>query len=231
MHEQQPGGHRHRAPPARGLSGTGLMADDLYLLGHEEGSGKPLLQPFALGTGLAGALLAELMLVGWIGLRQHDRAVLITGGAPYGAVRQYALFKRIADQPEPQPVRSWLRVLAHGAAQDVAVRLEEAGYLEHVRSRVPWRQGRWVPVNPDWAFASVLRVRAALDPARPLTAHSAVLVGLTVACGLDFKLSEHQTPTSRPVPDIVGQLGPGLQELIAQTETAIESAVLSYRTW
>jgi len=27
MHEQQPGGHRHRAPPARGLSGTGLVAD------------------------------------------------------------------------------------------------------------------------------------------------------------------------------------------------------------
>jgi hypothetical protein len=231
MHEQQPGGHRHRAPPARGLSGTGLVADDLYLLGHEEGSGKPLLQPSALGTGLAGALLAELMLAGWIGLRQQDRAVMITGDAPYGAVRQHALFKRIADKPEPQPVRSWLRVLAHGAEQDVAVRLEEAGYLEHVRSRVPWRQGRWVPVNPDWAFAPVLRARTALDPARPLTAHSAALVGLTVACGLGFKLSEHQMATSRPVPDIVGQLGPGLQELIAQTETAIESAVLSYRTW
>lgn len=231
MHEQQPGGHRHRAPAARGLSGTGLVADDLYLLGHEEGSGKPLLQPSALGTGLAGALLAELMLAGWIGLRQQDRAVMITGDAPYGAVRQHALFKRIADKPEPQPVRSWLRVLAHGAEQDVAVRLEEAGYLEHVRSRVPWRQGRWVPLNPDWAFAPVLRARAALDPTRPLAAHSAALVGLTVACGLGFKLSEHQTPTGRSVPDVVGQLGPGLQELIAQTETAIESAVLSYRTW
>jgi len=231
MHEQQPGGHRHRASPARGLSGTGLVADDLYLLGHEEGSGKPLLQPSALGTGLAGALLAELMLPGWIGLRQQDRAVMITGDAPYGAARQHALLKRIADKPEPQPVRSWLRFLAHSAAQDVAVRLEEAGYLEHVRGRVPWRQGRWVPVNSDWAFASVLRARAALDPARPLTAHSAALVGLTVACGLGFKLSEHQTPASRPVQDTVAQLGPSLQELIAQTETAVESAVLSYRTW
>jgi Golgi phosphoprotein 3 GPP34 len=230
MHEQPLGGHRHRAPPVQGLSGTGLVADDLYLLGHDEGSGKSQLQPFALGTGLAGGLLAELLLVGWIGLRQHDRAVMITGDAPYDAVRQHALFKRIADQPEPQPVGSWLRVLAQGAEQDVAVRLEEAGYLQHVRGRVPWSQGRWVPVNRDWAFAPVLRARAALDRARPLTAYSATLLGLTVACGLGFKLSEHQTPASRPVPDAVAQLAPALQVLIAQTETIIESAALSYRT-
>jgi hypothetical protein len=233
MHEQhasRPGGNRHRVPPARGLSGTGLVADDLYLLGHDESSGKPLLQPAALGTGLAGALLAELMLVGWIGLRQ-DSAVMITRDAPHGAVQQNALLKRIADKPGPQTVRSWLRLLAHSAAQDVAQRLEEAGYLEHVRGRVPWRQGRWVPVNPDWAFAPVLRARSALDPARPLTAQSAALAGLVVACGLGFKLSEHQTEGSRPVQDAVVQLGPGLQELIAQTETAVESAVLSYRTW
>jgi hypothetical protein len=229
MHEQQPGGHRHRAPPARGLSGTGLVADDLYLLGHEEGSGKSQLQPFALGTGLAGGLLAELMLVSWIGLRQHDRAVMITRDAPHDAVR-HALFKRIADKPEPQPVGSWLRILAQGAEQDVAVRLEEAGYLEHVRGRVPWSQGRWVPVNRDWAFAPVLRARAALDPTRPLTAYSVTLVGLTIACGLGFKLSEHQTSASRPVQDAVARLGPALQVLIAQTETTIESAALSYRT-
>lgn len=230
MHEQQPGGPRHRAPPARGLSGTGLVADDLYLLGHDEGSGKSQLQPFALGTALAGGLLAELLLVSWIGLRQHDRAVMTTRDAPYDAARRDPLFKRITDQAEPQPVGSWLRVLAQGAEHDVAVRLEEAGYLEHVRGRVPWSQGRWVPVNRDWAFAPVLRARAALDPARPLTAYSATLVGLMVACGLGFKLSEHQTPTSRAVPEIVAQLGPGLQVLIAHTETAIENAALSYRT-
>src|SRR5438067_13227606 len=128
MHEQppsRPGGNRHRAPPARGLSGTGLVADDLYLLGHEEGSGKPLLQPPALGTGLAGALLAELMLVGWIGLRQ-DSAVMITRDAPRGAVQQYALLKRIADKPRPQSLRYWLRPMANRTEQDVALRVEEA---------------------------------------------------------------------------------------------------------
>ena len=95
------------------------------------------------------------------------------------------------------------------------------GGLEHARGRVPWRQGRWVPVNPDWAFAPVLRARSALDPTRPLTAHSAALAGLAVACGLGFKLSEHQTPDGRPVQDAVVQLGPGIQELLHSATVAI----------
>jgi Golgi phosphoprotein 3 (GPP34) len=233
MHEQnasRPGGYQPRTPPPRGLGGTGLVADDLYLLGHEERSGKPLLQVSSLGTGLAGALLAELMLAGWISLR-HDGAVIITRDAPPAAVRQHALLKRIADKPGPETVRSWVRVLAHSTEQEIAVRLEAAGYLDHVRGRVPWRQGRWVPVDPDWAYAAVLRARAALDPTRPLTAHAATLAGLTAAAGLGFRLSEHQTQEGRSVEDAVVQLSPGLQHLIAQTASAVENAVLSYRTW
>ena len=232
MHERhvsRSAGHRHPDPPAQGLSGTGLVADDLYLLGHDDRSGKPLLQPRALGTGLAGALLAELMLAGWIGLRP-DSAVVFVPGVTQDTVMQHALLKQVADEPGPQPVRSWLRFLARSAAQDVALGLEEAGYLEHVRGRVPWSQGQWVPVNPDWAFAPMLRVRSALDRTRPLTAHAAALAGLAVACGLGFRLDFYQIQADRPVQDAVAQLGSGLQELIAQTQTAVDSAVLSHRT-
>ncbi len=228
-HASRSAGHRHPDTPAQGLSGTGLVADDLYLLGHDDRSGKPLLQPRALGTGLAGALLAELMLAGWIGLRP-DNAVVITRDAPQGAAGRHPLLKQVANEPGPQPVRSWLRFLARSAAQDVALGLEEAGYLEHLRGRVPWRQGQWVPVNPDWAFAPMLRVRSALNPARPLTGHAAALAGLAVACGLGFRLNQYQAQAGRPVQDAVAQLGPGLQELIAQTQTAVDSAVLSHRT-
>ena len=114
-HTSRSAGHRHPDPPAQGLSGTGLVADDLYLLGHDDRSGKPLLQPRALGTGLAGALLTELMLAGCIGLR-HDGTVVITRDTPQDAVQQHPLLKQVADEPGPQPVRSWLRFLAHSAA-------------------------------------------------------------------------------------------------------------------
>jgi hypothetical protein len=126
-------------------------------------------------------------------------------------------------------VRSWLRFLAASAARDVARRLERAGYLQHVEGRSPWGQGHWVPVNPDWAFAPMLRVRSALDPARPLTAGAAALTGLAVASGLGFRLEAYQTAASRPVQDAVVRLDPGLRELIAQTRTSVDSAVLSHR--
>ena len=51
------------------LNGTGRLADDLYLVAHHELTGRPHLQPRAAGLGLAGGLLAELMLSGSLRLR------------------------------------------------------------------------------------------------------------------------------------------------------------------
>lgn len=187
----RPAGHRSADSPVPGFAGTGLVADELWLLGHDDRTGKSLLQPRALGTGLAGALLAELMLAGWITLRAGG-AVVITRSAPAEAVRQHPLLRLVAGEPGPAPVSSWLRFLAAGAARQVAGRLEEAGYLQPVRSRLPQRQVRWVPVNPDWAIGPMLRVRSALDPAQPLSARAAALTGLAVACGLGFRLNQLQ---------------------------------------
>jgi hypothetical protein len=112
----------------------------------------------------------------------------------------------------------------------VSSRLERSGYLTRAGGRVPRRSGRWVPVDADWAFAPMLRVRAALDPARPLAGHEAALAGLAVACGLGFRLDQYQTAAGRSVEEAVGRLGPELRELIAQTQAAIDSALLSHRT-
>jgi hypothetical protein len=46
------------------LGGTGLVADDLWLLAHHEVTGRPYLHARQLGLGLAGGLLAELMMTG-----------------------------------------------------------------------------------------------------------------------------------------------------------------------
>jgi hypothetical protein len=63
-----------------------------------------------------------------------------------------------------------------------------------------------------------------------LTAHSAALAGLVVACGLGFRLAQYAPPhTVRVVDQAVALLSPGLQELIAQTQAAVDSAVLAHR--
>jgi hypothetical protein len=211
-----------------GLGGTGLVADDLYLLAHHDVTGRPLLQPRPLSIGLAGGLLAELMLGGSISVR-HDGAVTAHRTWPADNLAHHVR-DQIAVESEPHPVEEWLLFLARTTAGDVARRLERAGYLRHAVSRVPFRPGRWVPVDPDCAFTPVVRVRAALNAARPLVSQETALAGLSVACGLGFRLDQYQIPAGREISDAVGRLGPGLCGLIAQTQAAVDSALLSHRT-
>src|SRR5207302_8432860 len=87
MHERHPSmpaaSYGYPVPPDTGMSGTGLVADDLYLLAHDDRTGKPLLHPRPLGIGLAGGLLAELILADWADLRlSFHHAVLDEKGIP-----------------------------------------------------------------------------------------------------------------------------------------------------
>src|SRR6266705_1777881 len=86
---------------------------------------------------------------GWparcIGMRS-DTAVVTGPDVPRAAAAGHVLLKQIADEPSPLPMRTWLLYLARTAARDVALRLEQAGYLTRVRSLVPGRPGRMVPV-------------------------------------------------------------------------------------
>src|ERR1035441_4617934 len=128
-------------------------------MAHHEVSGRPLLQPRALGTGLAGGLRAELMLAGAISWRR-DGAVATWPVLPADELARQVR-DQIAGEREPYPAREWLLFLARTAAVQVAGRLERSGYLARSRARRP---GRWVPVDPDWAFSPLLRVRGRTGP-------------------------------------------------------------------
>jgi hypothetical protein len=75
-----------------------------------------------------------------------------------------------------------------------------------------------------------VRVRSALDPARPLSAHGTVLAGLAAACGLGFRLAQYAPSPCRRLNEALGHLNPLLQELVAQTQATVGSAVLAQRT-
>lgn len=109
-------------PPAR-LGGTGRLADDLYLVAHHEQTGKPHVQPRALGMGLAGGLLVELLLSGSIRLW---RGVIITaGGVPPPDDAARSVLRLVTSEREHLPARDWLLFLARTATGDVACRLEQ----------------------------------------------------------------------------------------------------------
>jgi hypothetical protein len=212
--------------PVAGLSGTGRLADDLYLLGHHDISGKPFLQPRATGIGLAGALLAELMLSGHIHV--EPEGIAVARSAPPADRLAHHILDLVTSEAEDHPVREWLLYIGRTAAEDVARRLEQYGYLARRGGR--WRASRWVPVDADSAFSPLLRARSALNASQPLTVHNAALAGLVTACGLGFRLAQYAPPRAgRSVEQAVAQLGPGPRELIAQTQAAVDAAVLAHR--
>jgi hypothetical protein len=209
------------------LAGTGRIADDLYLAAHDERTGRPALKGRPLGIGLAGGLLAELLLGGSISL-QGDGTITAHRRLPADELGRRVL-DQIAAEDEPHPVQDFLLFFARGAAGDVASRLERAGYLRHAGSLIPGRPGRRVPVDANWALIPFIRIRAALDPARPADPHDAVLAGLAQACGLGFRIAQFTVPGSRAVEEVTARLGPDLRYLIAHAQATAASAVLSQR--
>jgi hypothetical protein len=224
------GGYGPAGPVENRLRGTGLVADDLWLLAHHELTGRPLLHPRPLGLGLAAALLAELMLTEPPAITiaaQEGGVVRVSGRVPGHVAGGEPLVKQIAAEPAPHPVRDWLRFLARTAAGIVAARLEQAGYLVRGRRLVPWLAPRLAPADPDWAYTPVIRAGTALDPRREWGPGAGVLAGLAVACGLGFRLGQYTSSPERAVPGTVARLPASLQHLILQTQTAAAAAVLS----
>lgn len=223
-----PGSAGHRDTERAGLGGTGRVADDLWLMAHHEVSGRPFLQPRALGTGLAAALLAELMLGGSIVMRPGG--VLAACRARPADALAGRIHDQVAGEPELLAVPEWLLFLGPTAAQEAAARLARSGYLTRAGGRLPWQAPRWAPVDPDWAFAPLIRACSALDPARAFDIRHVVLAGLAGGCGLGFRLAQYLVPAGLEAGQAARRLDPGLRELIAQAQAAVDSAILSHRT-
>jgi hypothetical protein len=208
-----------------GLGGTGRVADDLYLMAHDEVTGRVLLSPRAAGLGLAAGLVAELALAGAVGVTAGG--LVVTGAAAPGDALAGAVLGVVAGERERPSVRDWLAFLGRTAARDVAVRLAGAGYLASARG---WRGQRWVPVDADCAFAPVARVRSALSPYRPVAGQGVVVAGLADACGLGPRMTDYLPPGHhRRLEQSMALLDPGLRVLVAATRAAVDSAVLCHR--
>lgn len=228
--------------PALGLSshlaGTGQVADDLYLIGHHERDGNPYLSPRALGVGLAGGLLAELMDAG-IPAVTFNRGCLVPVRAANGVPVARSLRiddpvrKRVLDQviaePEPLLARDWLLFFAQTAAADVAGRLERAGYLSRRARRIPRRSRRLVPGDRDWAHMALVRAYTALNTTGTPDPYTAILAGLAFASGLGFRFAGLADTPARSPGQAIRMLSPPMQELIAHTQATADSALLAQR--
>lgn len=220
------------------LSGTGHVADDLYLIAHHETSGRQYLSHRCTGIGVAGGLLAELLALerpvitldrGCILPVRHQNGRSVARYAcPHEPVAERVLGLIMEESP-PRLAGDWLLFLGKTATAEVTGRLERCGYLTRPASHIPGRTGRPVPLEPDWAACALLRAHTALNATRPSAPYPALLAELATACGLGFRLSNVTTAPRRSVEEATRILPSVLRELIACVQVTADSSVLSAR--
>ncbi|MGA6162256.1 GOLPH3/VPS74 family protein [Amycolatopsis magusensis] len=207
---------------------TAPLADDLFFLAHDDRTGKRRLNERDAGFGLAGAVLAELLLAGRVTV-EHGRVRVLDPRLPRCEVLGPALKDMVAE-PESRVVRDWLRYLGRTAYESVARRLLGSGQLRVVKSRLPWRPDTYEPVDINaaaWPAARLSGPIARLDPVDTL---DVVLAGLVIATGLDRYVFYTASPDARQYLErLVIELPAPLRVLVLETETAVGDAVLHHR--
>lgn len=214
--------------------GDGVLADDYFLIAHEDRTGRSRLHPRATGIGLAAALLGELILEGRIGIEDGD-VFILDRHPPVDSLTHNILDLLIA-QPQHRDMRTWLAYLSQDAAIQVGERLIRAGAVEPVtRRRMLSTQTLYMPNT------AAQRNAAAWAPARlanllvrgvPMSMSDRALIGLVAATGLtrfvlfDFELHRE---AFNSLPSAVASLPSDLRQLVEYTEASVGSVLTAGR--
>lgn len=226
-----------------GLHRTGALADDFFLMVHDDLSGRPRLSDRILGLGLAGALLCELAILRAIdvedgeltistGTSREDGDATVNADEPASLTSE--LLREVAGERR-LPVRDWLNYLAADAAERVAGRMAAQDLVYRKESRLKFLgvSDRWMPMDPTTAEWPAIDVKLKVYNGNAYTDHL-VLFGLTRATGLRHpSLFEVQGWLEDPaaLEETLEPLDgtPPLRQLLAHTEAAVGSAVTSQR--
>ncbi|WP_030455210.1 GOLPH3/VPS74 family protein [Herbidospora cretacea] len=200
---------------------TSIIAEDVLLLGYDEKKGKPTIGPIGLNAGLAGALLAELAIMGRLSLA--DKKVVVTDPTPVGEPELDAALARIAAEAEVRKPEWWVDKLDGAKLRErLLVRLVEGGVLSEERGKI---LGLFTTVKYPELDGSVekavrTRVESVLDGAEP-DERTAVLIGImhaTKALGTLFPGADEARVKEITQGDWAGE---GVKEAVRAVEAAV----------
>jgi hypothetical protein len=211
-----------------------VLADQYFLIAHEDRTGRSRLHPRATGLGLAAGLLGELLLEGRVRIIEGDLHI-VSRQPPSDALAHDVLDLLIA-QPQHRDVRTWLAFLSQDAAIRVGERLMRLGAVEPVtRRRMLSSTTLYMPNNPAqrnaaaWAPA---RLANLLMRGMEMSVSDRLLVGLIAATGLtrhvlyDYEVHRHAFLL---LPGAVNSLPGDLRELVEFTEASVGSVLTAGR--
>jgi hypothetical protein len=207
-----------------------LLADDFFLIAHDDRDGRSRLSPKAVELGLAGALIGELVLEQRV-LVEGAQLRVISRDPPSDALAHTTLATMLAE-PQHREVRTWLAYLGQSAVDSTGQRLVREGLVErtHVR-RLLRTTVRYLPIDVNLPAGRVVRLRRLLTNAEPLRVADSTLAGLIHATGLTgHVLWDGDAMSMRRLQALIAMLPHPLRDLVIQVEAAVGDAVLAQRT-
>ncbi|HEX4814654.1 MAG TPA: GPP34 family phosphoprotein [Nonomuraea sp.] len=209
-----------------------MLADDFFLVAWDTtGSGKPRMHLQGIALGLAGALIAELVLA----RRVAVRGVRLGVADPQRVEDPVAdaVLSEIRNSPHHTDVRTWLAYLAQRSLADVSGRLEADGLLQRETGKLLRRkQPRYFSNDFSRAVWPATRLRLALVKYRPLDPRDMALATLVDACdltGIVLDDAADRRAARTYLATLLAAMPQPLSDLSRQVRAAVGDAVLTYR--
>jgi hypothetical protein len=195
------------------------VADELWLLAHDEQSGRAKIDEQRVALGLAGAIICELLIEGLVTIAAEQQ-LFLRSEPKYGrdAVTQWALTQM--DRSDGKlAVGQWVWHLRQEATPRVADRLAEADAVQYVRAGLLGGGRRAVTVNANIAAAPRVRILHQLTTGQ-VDVPTLTLGALAVAIELDSLISRDAM-----VPGLRGDLIFAAREYLHQHVRDVANAV------
>src|SRR5262245_15374366 len=205
------------------------LADEYFLVGHDEYSGKPRVNAEVIGSGLVGAVLGELVMVGRATV--VDGYVVVRDRRPHGENVTDAALAEILKQQDAHPVRAWIKYLRADVRDMVGPRL----VADNLVQRVPWRSMlrhtiRFPATDPIRANEPQARLRYIVGHPDLLDTQTAMLAALLSVTGLEHVLGLASARAARQtLTELADQLPANLRAISAGVDSAVANIALTVR--
>lgn len=213
------------------MSDLGL-ADELFLAGHNEYSGKTVVNAEMLDAGLAGAALGELILQRRITVAAGK--VAVADPRPWGEPVTDAVLREIHSRGNEFVPRAWVEHLRGNVTEVVAQRLVAAGMVRRDEQRSGLTRKvtvRYPAINALTATRPLVRLSYFLQRPDQIDAQTATLAALVRALDLEQRimLEWSRQAVTDSINAIVARLPPALRDTINGVEASIAAMAASLR--
>ena len=201
------------------------LAEQFFLISHDETSGRPLATIEGVECGLVGAMFGELIIDGRLGIK--DGFVLVLDKEPVDGGLSDSLVSTVDQQSTEHRVATWARELGPDAYRIMAERLIASGLLRRERGRKRFsHMGERYPAVDHYDVARPrLMLNHVLYNREEIDLRHALLAALLSVVGL---ISNVERDTNRQglrplVNSLINAMPGQLQELIAGIDETMAS--------